>query len=235
MNRSRTCLSGLAVALLVTGVSDAARAQAPATPSPPAAASALLPPDVNPETRSRLPRPKPEELDDLGRQMLAAIRAGGDSAPRTIRVWSPKVAQYMTQGNQYLRYESGLDPRIREITILLAARAMDQPYEWNAHEKAAREAGLPQAVIDIINHERPVTGVADDKHAVLIELGRQVLTRHRVTPDTYAKALAAFGRKTLVDIVALMGHYTATAILLNAFDQQLDAGDPPLLAPRAKR
>lgn len=191
-----------------------------------------LPPDIDPDTRSRLPRPRPDELDDLGKSLLAAIREGGDSAPRTIRVYSPKVGEYMTAGNQYLRYESGLDPQIRELAILLAARAMDQQYEWTAHELAAREAGLPQTVIDLVNRSAPVTGVADERHAALIQLGREALERHRVEPDTFARALKLFGKKGLVDIVALIGHYTSTAILLNVFDQHVRPGQAPLLVPR---
>lgn len=196
-----------------------------------AAAGAPLPPDVDPETRSRLPRPRPEELDDAGRKLLASIREGGDSAPRTIRLNSPKVGEYMTAGNQYLRYESGLDPKLREIAIMLAARAMDQQYEWTAHELAGREAGLPQAIIDIIKRGEPVTGVTDEKQATLIQLGREALYDHRVTPETYARALKLFGKKGLVDVVSLMGHYTATAILLTVFDQHVAADQQPLLTP----
>jgi 4-carboxymuconolactone decarboxylase len=44
---------------------------------------------------------------------------------------------------------------------------------------------------------------------------------------TYAGALAEFGRRKLVDLVALMGNYAATAALLTAFDMQLDPGAEP--------
>ena len=38
---------------------------------------------------------------------------------------------------------------------------------------------------------------------------------------------ARFGRRALIDLVALMGNYAATAALLTAFDMQLDPGTEP--------
>jgi 4-carboxymuconolactone decarboxylase len=225
---------GIAILAALLVSTESVRAADHTTQAPQAVGDSL-PKDVDPDTRSRLPRPRPDELDDLGKQLFADIREGGDSAPRTIRVYSSKVAQYMTTGNQYLRYESGIAPQLRELAILLAARAMDQQYEWTAHEEAARAAGLPQSVIDIVNHGRPATGIADQKQAVLIQLGREALYDHRVTSDTFARALPLFGKKALVDIVSLMGHYTATAVLLNVFDQHLRPGQTPLLAPAPAR
>ncbi len=48
-------------------------------------------------------------------------------------------------------------------------------------------------------------------------------------PGTFARALSRFGRRGLVDLVALMGNYASTAALLTAFDMQLDPGQKPLL------
>jgi len=50
-----------------------------------------------------------------------------------------------------------------------------------------------------------------------------------VSPDTFARALKLFGDKGIVDLVSLMGEYSATAALLTTFDQQLQPGQKPLL------
>jgi len=50
-----------------------------------------------------------------------------------------------------------------------------------------------------------------------------------VAPATFARSMRHFGRRALVDLVALMGNYAGTAALLTAFDMQLDPGQPPLL------
>ena len=46
---------------------------------------------------------------------------------------------------------------------------------------------------------------------------------------TFARSLQHFGRRSLVDLVALMGNYAGTAALLTAFDMQLEPNQSPLL------
>ena len=72
----------------------------------------------------------------------------------------------------------------------------------------------------------------DPADAVVIALAREIFTARKVAPATFARALALFGRKKLVELVALMGNYAATAALLTAFDMQLDPGQEPPLPPR---
>jgi hypothetical protein len=67
------------------------------------------------------------------------------------------------------------------------------------------------------------------KDAAIIQVGRELFRRQTVDAKTYADALTLFGPKELVDVVSVMGNYSAIAILLNAFDQQLAPGQQPLL------
>ena len=53
----------------------------------------------------------------------------------------------------------------------------------------------------------------------------------KVEAATYARALQQFGRRGLVDLVALMANYAGTAAILTAFDMQLDPGTEPGLPP----
>ena len=64
---------------------------------------------------------------------------------------------------------------------------------------------------------------------MIIELGREIFSRKQVGSQTFARALKQFGPQRLVNLVALMGHYAATAALLTTFDQQLPPGQKPLL------
>ena len=60
-------------------------------------------------------------------------------------------------------------------------------------------------------------------------------TARKVGAATFARSLGQFGEKTLVELVALMGNYAATAALLVAFDMQLDPGQAPLLPELPER
>ena len=68
-----------------------------------------------------------------------------------------------------------------------------------------------------------------DREAAIIELGREAIGQHAVRSETYARAFELFGKEILLYLVALIGHYATTAILLAAFDQHLPSGQEPLL------
>lgn len=200
--------------------------------------------DVYYSSGNRLPPVQREELDDFGKKVYDEIVAEGRSftydekkkeymGPRAIRMHSPFVAHHLSTANEYLRYESGMDPKIREIAIMNAAWEMNAGYEWTAHEETGLEVGVPQETIDIIKFNKPIPATLGEQEAAVIMLAREVLRGdHHVKPDTYAKVHKIFGTRRLLEIVALMGGYTATAMVLHTFDQQLPPGKQSLLPPR---
>ena len=155
----------------------------------------------------------------------------GFQGPNGIGLHSPRVADSDQRKNDYLRFESPLGRRHYEIAVLVTARELDQQFEWSAHEPAALKAGVEPAVIDVVKFGRPLEGM-QPKDAAIIQLGRELIGRHSVASGTFAEALRLFGAKDLVDVVSVMGHYSAIAALLNAFDQQLAPGQKPLLPER---
>jgi 4-carboxymuconolactone decarboxylase len=179
------------------------------------AGQARWPSDINAQTGNRFPAINSQATPD-------------SFGPGPIRQYSPPVAESMTAINDYLRRKSGLDARLVELAILVTAREMDCVYVWTAHEPAARTAGLQQNIIDIVKNRRPVT-MLGEKDAVVIQLGREALGKHKVGSDTFARAQKLFGNQQLVNIVALMGDYAATTMLLNVADQHVRPKDTPLL------
>ena len=106
---------------------------------------------------------------------------------------------------------------MRELAILVTAREHDSQFEWAAHEPAALAEGISPAIVDIVRRRRDASGL-DKSDAIVIALGREIFGARKVSPQTFARALERFGRRTLVDLVALMGNYAGTAALLTAFD-----------------
>lgn len=189
----------------------------------------MLPPDIDPKSRCRLPHVKREDFsaDDMDLYESVASPAGGTirglNGPGGIGLHSPKLARLQRPVGRYLRFDAPESPRIRETAILITARECDSKFEWAAHEPEGLSVGVPAAVIDVIKHRKPTTGL-DDTDQIIIELGREAFGKRKVSPQTYARAIKRFGRKGLVDLVALMGNYAATAMLLTTFDMQLDDG-----------
>ena len=130
--------------------------------------------------------------------------------------------------NRYLRFEAGFSGRVREIAILITAREMDSGFEWAAHEPESLKEGVPQAVIDVIKHRRPTTGLAETD-AYIIGLGREIWRDHKVEPETFARGKELFGPGKLIELVMLMGNYAGTAALLCLVDMQLHKGTERML------
>lgn len=210
--------------------SDAAAAQTPVSPQPG---------DIDPESRNRLPLVERKGLDELGRALFDKTTADAESGrslvgfqgPNGIALHSPRVADHDQRKNDYLRFESSVGRRHYELAVLVTARELDQQFEWTAHEPAALSAGVEPAIVDIVKCRRPLEGL-QPKDAAIIQLGRELVGLRAVESSTLAEAAKLFGAKDLVDVVSIIGHYSAIAVLLNAFDQQLAPGQEPLLPER---
>jgi 4-carboxymuconolactone decarboxylase len=197
------------------------------------------PEDIDPESQCRLPLPRRGELDAEGQRIydsLADPRGGslrGLRGPGGIHLHSPGLARHTRPLNHYLRQEAGLGGRLRELAILVTARELDSQFEWAAHEAEARREGLSDDIVETIRLRRD-TSHLDEADAVVVELGREIFTARKVSSAIFGRALALFGRRKLVDLVALMGNYAATAAMLTAFDMQLDPDQPPPLPVQAR-
>ncbi|HKT18274.1 MAG TPA: hypothetical protein VJR47_09545 [Stellaceae bacterium] len=194
----------------------------------------MTPDDIDAQSGCRLPLPKREDLDEAGKRIYdqATDPKGGTirglKGPAGIQLHSPALAALVRPVNRYLRYESGLGGRVRELAILVTARECDSRFEWAAHEPEALKEGLSAALIDVVKHRKSTTGL-DEKDALIIELGRELFRTKKLGSATYARAFKQFGARGLVDLVELMGNYAGTALLLAAFDMQLDPGTTALL------
>jgi 4-carboxymuconolactone decarboxylase len=200
-----------------------------------ASAQAPLPPDIDAQSYSRLPLILKDSLDAEGKRIFEAINGKDGDVPRlgppASSLYSLPAAEPYDELNVLLR-KASVGPQFFEISTLVPAREFNQQYEWSAHEVGARRAGVSDEVVDVIKHDRPVTGLPE-KEATVIEFGRALLRGDRQVPSAlFAKMVALFGRQGTIEITMIMGDYTMTAMLLNAVDQHLPAGREPLLPPR---
>jgi 4-carboxymuconolactone decarboxylase len=192
-----------------------------------AAAQAALPPDITPVTLSRLPPVTPGDLDEEGRKLLAArTNFTPGPGPTHVTVYSPNGRSVGVPTGE----NSPIGARQFQLAVLIAAREIDQQYEWSAHEPAGLRQGLEQNVIDVVKYDRPVTGLAD-KDATMITFGRTLLREHKVSSELWAKMVTLLGRQGTVDFMTIMGDYLRVGIMLNAVDQHLPATREALLPP----
>jgi len=115
-----------------------------------------------------------------------------------------------------------------QLIVLITAREIDQQYEWSAHEPAGLRAGLEQNVIDVVKHDRDLTGLAA-RDALVIRYFRALLREHKVSSELWAAMVKEFGRQRIIDMMMLMADYFTVGTMMNAVDQHLPADRKPLL------
>jgi len=199
-----------------------------------------LPADVDPQSLSRLPLIKRDQLTGESLRVYDAV-AGKDAAgkdratpplgPVATSLYSPGVAEPMNKLNQYLR-NTVVGPAIFQICTLIAAREFDEGHEWDGHETGAKRANVDQKTIDAIKFNRSLDGLPE-KDALVIRFGRALFREHSVAPDLYAKVVDTFGKQGMFELTAIMGDYAMAAIMLRAVDQHLPNVTNEL--PRLKR
>ncbi len=193
------------------------------------------PPDIDRESRSRLPLKKREDMDEDGKKVydFLAPAPGSQSllglkGPKGLYLYSPKAGQHLSQANTMLRLESGLEPQVRELAILVIAREMRSQFEWTIHEPVAREVGLEPAAIEVVKYNKNPQGLKE-RDTLIIRFGRELVREHKLSPETFSQVAKAFGEEGLVTLTLLMGNYMRTAVLLRAVDMQLPLEREPLL------
>jgi 4-carboxymuconolactone decarboxylase len=205
---------------------------------------ARLPKDVDRASLSRLPLLERAELDAEGQKHYDAVVSPqsrtlvGLRGPSGIWLYSPRLAGYLRDANQYLRFETALDRRLTELAILVTARELDNQFEWTAHEPAALAEGLDREIIEIVKRRKPIARLGKrlgKKEGVIIALGREVFGRRKLSAATFARAVDLFGRRGVLELAALMGNYAMTAVILDTVDQQLHPDRKPLLPARRAR
>ncbi|WP_214108328.1 carboxymuconolactone decarboxylase family protein [Acrocarpospora catenulata] len=179
----------------------------------------------------RLPRLTPADLDEAQHAVYQAI-AGGDRAkgvqhfpltaadgslhgPFGIMLHAPGVGLALQALGAAVRFGADLTPRIREIAILQTAHATGSTFEWWAHERVGRAAGLtgPELTalsLGAFHSPDPAENAAATFVATL-------LTSATVTDAEFAAASQVLTDRQLIDLTVLVGYYRTLAQLMTVF------------------
>src|SRR5262245_1257367 len=177
-----------------------------------------------PVTRERVRADLRRVFDDV-----SSGPGGVGTGPMSVLKYSPEMSRRAIPLFNYVRNESSLPQKVRELAMLTTARAKDCPYIWNAHDALGRQAGLCDALVDALRDRKPLPPMSVEE-AVVIKLGMEFFQTNRVSQDTFDVALEQFGPQGLLELITLMGFYAMLAFNANAVDLGLPHGitEPPL-------
>lgn len=165
--------------------------------------------------------PRQQEISDR-----ISARRGGTRGPFLVWLRSPELCERVEALGAYCRFESNLDPRISELALLIAARNLDAQYSWNAHIGKAVNLGVSAEALRALAENRVPEFTHHDEQ-VAYQFSIETLREHFVREQTFAAALKEFGEVGLVDLIGCLGNFSMLAMLLNAFQVDLQQVEPP--------
>lgn len=149
-----------------------------------------------------------------------AAHRGPIRGPYAPLMHHPPLADVVAALGEYLRFRSTLPGDVRELAILITARAAGQPYEWVMHEPVARQAGLPPDIIERVRARGDLRSLPA-RYADAAQVVEHVLAFEALPQELADRVTRAFGRPGLLELVVLPGFYRLIAGVLFAFEAPL--------------
>ncbi len=128
---------------------------------------------------------------------------------------SPGGARNFSRLGRYIRFESRLDSRLRELAILQVGYLTRAPYEWSHHVKVGRDFGLSDDDFRALAEEtagRP-SGLEPLARWVL-KAAREMTTDLAISDQTYAALAQDLDAECLTDLVLIIGFYNGVVRVL---------------------
>ena len=179
------------------------------------------------QAQDRMPELAPGQLTDaqrLAAQIFRDTRGVPVFGPFVPLIRSPDLMLAAKNMGDYLRYHNTLPLALNEFAILITAREWTQQLEWQIHYPLALKAGLKPAIADAVALGRKPDGMSDEEDIVW-QFSTELHQQKKVSDATYARALAKFGDKGVIDMAGTNGYYDFLAQVMNATQT---APDPKL-------
>jgi 4-carboxymuconolactone decarboxylase len=176
----------------------------------------------------RLPLPARDTMTEAQRAAAQALIDGprkGVYGPFLPLLRSPVLLDRVAKVGEYLRFESVLDARIRELATCAAARHVSNQFEWTMHAPLAVKAGVAEATIEALRVGARPRELPKDEEAAL-DFTRELLQTHGTSDPTWQRALEAFGEQGVVELASLVGYFVMVSWLMNVARTPAQASAP---------
>lgn len=181
-------------------------------------------PDIRPlrqgyarDAGERLPLPATDAMTPPQREAVQALIDGprkGVYGPFLPLLRTPVLLDRIAKTGEYLRFESVLDARVRELATCAVARHVSNQFEWTMHAPLAVKAGVAEATVEAVRVGARPKDLPPDEEAAL-DFTRELLQTHGVSDPTYHAALQAFGEQGVVELATLVGYFAMVSWLMN--------------------
>ena len=174
---------------------------------------------------TRVPYATRENMAAAGQAVWDDIETsrGGVARNYAALLNNPQASGAMAGLGGYARFETTLDPRVKALAVLTAAREACGHYVWTVNQPAAKSAGLSDEVIAVIREYRAPAGL-EAQDASIVQFVLELLRQHRVSDATFEGVRALLGDAGVVDMLVVTGYYHTLAHCLQALEVDLPEG-----------
>ncbi|MDP6101241.1 MAG: carboxymuconolactone decarboxylase family protein [Dehalococcoidia bacterium] len=136
----------------------------------------------------------------------------------------PTLLHVIRMGNGILT-KTRLDPKLREMAILLTAEILDCEYERRAHAMFGRELGMTDEQMKSINNFEG-SGAFSDAETAVLRFSSEVAKGGRVKEETFSALAGHMGQDLMVELAQTVGFYGMLGRILLAFEVDLSEEVP---------
>jgi len=123
----------------------------------------------------------------------------------------------------FIRYETRLDPRIRELAIMTVGYLTRAPYEWSHHVILGKDFGVTDDDIGELINMLEGRSHKLDKHAELAVTAAREMTEDIAMSEATFNALHEFlNNEEMVDLVVSIAHYNAMVRVLASLEVDIE-------------
>jgi 4-carboxymuconolactone decarboxylase len=168
-------------------------------------------------TRDQL-KPEQQKFYDSIADSRGSVRG-----PYGVLLHSPDLAARVAHTGSYVRFDLDVPESLKETVIIATAREIKNQYEFAAHARLARQAGVSENTIQAIARGSAPQGLSGDEEK-LVRYVHELLRNHKISDATFNSVKDRFGMQKTLELTALIGHYLLVGQILTAFEVDLPEG-----------
>lgn len=187
----------------------------------------------NVSSESRIDLPSRQDMSPDQRAIFDEVVGGPRGrmvGPLRAVIHSPELADKWQKLGELIRYRTTLPEQLKELAILACGRRWNSDLEWAVHSRAARAAGITDAVILALENAEPVRFARLEEYEVY-EFSRLLLHHGQVSDEVYGPIQNRWGASGVVELTAIVGYYSMVAMMVNAHLIPLPEGEGPGIRP----